>query len=433
MPVIKQSPSIDFSDTASIQSFQFDLLKKQLMYVASHSPYYQQLFNMLMLHPENMDSWEHFRQIPITSKDDFSRHNENFLCINRNEIADFSTTSGTTGSPISFYLNTHDLDRLAKNEAYSMLCAGCTSEDVFQLMTTMDKRFMAGLAYYLGIQKMGAGIVRNGPGALSLQWDSILRYQPTVLIAVPGFIPDLIRYAIENDINYRNSSVKKIICIGQPIRNEMLELNDLGKAITEKWNVQLHSTYASTEMAAAFTECEAGKGGHLPTELLYLEVLDENGNHVLNGQAGEVVITTLGVEAMPLIRYATGDICNFYNEPCSCGRHTPRLGPVVGRKNQLLKVKGTSVFPNSIYAVLDVLVPENSYYVVVEEGDFLNDVIRVAIDSVFAHKQALISEHLQSKLRFLPDIQFIESSEVAKKINDPEGRKIKKFFDQRRP
>src|SRR5690606_3508412 len=114
-------------------------------------------------------------------------------------------------------------------------------------------------------------------------------------------------------------------------------LNVLGKKITEYWNIQLYSTYASTEMQTAFTECHAGKGGHQQPDLIILEILDESGNQLPEGVYGEVTITTLGIEAMPLLRYRTGDIACYYQEPCRCGRHSKRLSPVIGRKQQMIK------------------------------------------------------------------------------------------------
>ena len=101
-------------------------------------------------------------------------------------------------------------------------------------------------------------------------------------------------------------------------------MNELSKRILDKWDVELYSTYASTEMGSAFTECTHQKGGHLHPDLLILEVLDENDQQVASGEKGEVVITTLGVEGMPLIRYRTGDICRVYFEACDCGRNTNR-------------------------------------------------------------------------------------------------------------
>src|SRR4029077_3419594 len=154
----------------------------------------------------------------------------------------------------------------------------------------------------------------------SLQWETIAKLKPTAIVAVPSFIHKLIQYAGEHNIDINTTSVKKAICIGENIRNTDFSLNVLGKKITEAWNIHLYSTYASTEMQTAFTECSEGRGGHHQPELLIVELLDENNQQVKPGEPGEVTITTLGVEAMPLLRYKTGDICISFDQPCGCGR-----------------------------------------------------------------------------------------------------------------
>src|SRR4030095_1757925 len=116
---------------------------------------------------------------------------------------------------------------------------------------------------------------------------------------------------------------------------------------------QLYSTYASTEMQTAFTECSQGRGGHLQPELVIAELLDENEKPVPSGTSGEVTITTLGLEAMPLLRYKTGDICIAHHEPCSCGRNSLRLSPVIGRKKQMIKYKGTTLFLPALSDILN--------------------------------------------------------------------------------
>src|SRR5690606_37029443 len=109
------------------------------------------------------------------------------------------------------------------NEMLSFECAGVKEGDLVQLMTTIDRRFMAGMAYFLGLRKLGAGIIRVGAGVPPLQWDSILRYEPKYLIAVPSFILKMIEYAEENNIDYIGSSVKGVICIGESLRTADLQ------------------------------------------------------------------------------------------------------------------------------------------------------------------------------------------------------------------
>jgi len=299
---------IEFATAHNIKSFQEEKLKEQLRYLAKNSPFYKRLFSENKLNIEAINTLDDLPQIPTTSKADLQNFNDEFICIPKNEIADYSSTSGTESQPVNFILNDSDLNRLAYNEAISFSCAGIQTGDVVQVMTTMDRRFMAGLAYFLGLRKLGAGVIRTGAGVPDFQLDSILRNQPKYLIAVPSFLIKLIKLAEERGIDLNKTSLKAAICIGEPLRNQDFSPLTLSQRIQEKWNIKLFSTYASTEMSTAFTECEMHHGGHEHPELIITEILDDNDKPVTEGELGELTITTLGVQGMPLLRYKTGDI-----------------------------------------------------------------------------------------------------------------------------
>jgi phenylacetate-CoA ligase len=429
-----QKIDTDHLNKEEINTFQVEELKVLLQYLNEHSTFYKNQFKSLGIDISTIKSLEDLKKFPFTNKEDLANNNEEFLCVPKNKVADYVTTSGTIGDPVTFYLTHKDIDRLGYNESKSLECAGGSAEDVFQLMTTIDKRFMAGLAYLNGVLKLKAGIIRVGPGSPHLQWDSILRFKPTFLIAIPSFIPKLIEYAIKNNIDYRNTSVQSIVCIGEPIRDKNLGLSELGKRIKSQWDVNLFSTYASTEMGAAFTECEHSAGGHLRPELLILEVVDEEGNAVKNETQGEVVVTTLGVEGMPLLRYKTGDICKVYFEKCKCGRSSTRLGPVLGRKKQMLKYKGTTVFPPAIFDILDMVPEVDLYQLEIAFDEYFNDDIKIILSKEIFGKEFekdLISL-FRSRLRVVPKLEFIETELLKKRIFNPEKRKPTKILDLRK-
>ncbi|MCE7041586.1 phenylacetate--CoA ligase family protein [Dyadobacter sp. CY312] len=409
---------------------QNEKLKELISYVAKHSPYYQEIFRENEIDLTSIRSAVDLAQLPFTTKDDLAKQNDAFLCVPKSNIADFVTTSGTMSDPVAFYLTDADIERLANNESESFRCADGSSNDIYQLMTTIDKRFMAGLAYWMGARKMGAGMIRVGPGAPFLQWESIQRFSPTVLIAIPSFIPRLLDYAEANGIDFAASSVKSVICIGEPIRNADFTLNELGKRITSQWNVKLYSTYASTEMGAAFTECSEGKGGHVNPDLLVLEVVDEAGDAVGEGGLGEVVVTTLGVEGMPLLRYKTGDLCNVYYTACSCGRTSARLGPVVGRKQQMIKFKGTTIFPPAIFDVLDMVKEIELYQVVISKNEYGNDEITVLLPIQLSNPafKEMLHSLFKSRLRVSPLLEFITAQELTFRIYKQEKRKPDKLI-----
>ncbi len=427
-------PDIEKKSLSEIKLYQEKKLQELLPYLKTNSVFYSRLFKKHNIDIRDIKTMEDLTKIPVTTKDDLQTRADDFLCVDRKKIVDYVTTSGTLGEPVTFAMTNNDLERLAYNEYISFSCAGVTEDDVFQLMVTMDKRFMAGLAYYLGLRKLGAGIIRVGPGLQELQFESINRYHSTGLITVPSFIPKLIDFAEQHGIDYKNSSIKKAVCIGEPIRNNDLSWNTLGRKITDKWDIKLYSTYASTEMGTAFTECDAGQGGHHHPEMIIVEFLDDNDQPVAEDEAGEVTITTLGVEAMPLLRFKTGDICHLHTEPCSCGRNTLRLGPVIGRKQQMLKFKGTTLFPPAIYDVLNEIDCIKNYIIEVSTNNLGTDeiLIKAGCDSHGSVNKKIIKDHFRAKLRVAPEIEFFDQKEILKMQFPADNRKPVTFVDNRK-
>jgi len=431
---MKHIPEIELKSKEEIKSFQETKLQELLQYLQQHSPFYQQHFAKHGIAIASVKKLEDLTQIPVTTKDDLQQFNWNFLCVPKSEIVEFASTSGTLGKPVTIPLTDNDLHRLAYNECISFACADGTSDDLYQLMLTLDRQFMAGIAYYEGIRKLGAGLVRVGPGLPAMQWETIQRLQPTTLVAVPSFIVKLIEYARQNGIDPNMSSVKKAICIGEGLRNEAFNLNVIGKRITDAWDIKLYSTYASTEMQTAFTECSQGIGGHHHPELLILEVLDEQGMPVKPGEAGEVTITTLGVEAMPLLRYKTGDIAVAYTGPCACGRTTQRLGPVLGRKQQLIKLKGTTIYPPGVFELLNDMSSIRDYVVEASTGELGTDELKLHIvvsEDMKDEIRQRLSTVFQARLRVVPEIYFATPQELEKLQFGKIDRKIRKFIDNR--
>ncbi|MDR1654163.1 MAG: AMP-binding protein [Prevotellaceae bacterium] len=434
----------EYLSRQEIKLFQEQKLKEALRYLQEKSPFYQTMFLGNKIDIEKINFLEDLQQLPFTTKQDLLYCNEDFLCVPPEKVIDFITTSGTLGDPVTFAMTDKDLDRLAYNEKLSFFCAGVQPSDIVQLMTTIDKRFMAGLAYFLGLRSLGAGVVRVGNGIPELQWDTINRIKPNTIMCVPSFILQIIKYAEEHGIDYRKSSIKKVICIGENLREQDFSLNLLGKRIKEKWDVALYSTYASTEMATTFAECEHGYGGHHHPELIICEVVDKKGRIVETGGTGELVITTLGVEGMPLLRFKTGDLVSFHTEKCKCGRNSMRISPVLGRTDHLLKYKGTTIYPPAIYDVLDNTPYVENYVVVVDLDENGNDrvLVRIAISASLVGNSApttdcsmLIKElkdRFRAKIRVAPEIEICDPTYLKNTIFPKSSRKPIKFIDKRK-
>ena len=428
-------PEIEKQSQADIVALQEKKLQEVLAYVNEHSAFYKRLFKDHNINVSAIKTLSDLTKLPTTCKDDLQRDNDAFRCVPKSAIVDYASTSGTLGMPVTFGLTDNDLNRLAYNEAISLACAGIKKGDVVQLMTTIDRRFMAGLAYFLGVRQLGASIVRVGAGIPELQWDSIRLYEPTYLIAVPSFLLKMIAYAEKNGIDYEASSVKGVVCIGESLRNQDFSNTLLAEKIAEKWKgIKLYSTYASTEMSTTFTECEYQQGGHHHPELIITEVLDDAGNRVGENESGELTITTLGVEAMPLVRFRTGDIVTMHTGTCACGRNTARVSPVLGRKQQMIKYKGTTLYPPVLMDLLTNFEEIENYIIEISTNSILTDeiLIRIGTRTPTEALKERISNHFRAKIRVVPKIEYCDIAILERELYPLGSRKPMKFVDKRK-
>ena len=425
---------LHYKTPSEIADFQNARLSETLHYLAACSPFYQRMFAANSIDIDAIRTIYDLVDIPVTTKQDLQQYNEDFLCVPKSEMIDFVTTSGTLGDPVTFALTENDLQRLAYNEASSFIMAGCTKHDIMQLMTTIDRRFMAGLAYFLGARELGCGVVRVGNGIPELQWDTIRRLRSTVCMVVPSFLIKMVEFAEKNGIDYNASGLRRAICIGEALRRPDGEMTTLGRKIEERWpDLELYSTYASTEMQASFTECAEHAGGHIPCDLIIVELLDENNKPVSDGKAGEVTITTLGVEGMPLLRFKTGDICIRYSAPCKCGRNSARLSSVIGRKGQMIKFKGTTLYPPILFDILDNIPNVINYVVEVYTNSLGTDQLQIKIGSLNHSDEFVkyIKDIFRAKVRVAPDVVFESTEEISKIQMPATSRKSIKFIDLR--
>ena len=429
-----KSEELQKNPLSEIKLFQEIKMAETLSYVRANSPYYRELFEKEKINVSAIKKIEDLQQIPITSKEDLQIRNMDFLCVHPTQIVDYVTTSGTLGQPVTFALTTNDLKRLALSEYLSYSFCGCKPNDIIQLMVTIDRAFMAGLACLLGSFKFGSGIIRTGNGIPELQWNTIQSLHTTVINCVPSFILKLIEFAESHGIDYRKSAVKRAICVGESLRNNDHSYNILGEKLQALWpELSLYSNYASTEMQSSFNECEEQCGAHHKPDLTIVEFLDNNNKPVKEGEPGEITITTLGVEGMPMVRFKTGDICVHFDEPCACGRNSLRLGPIIGRKGQMIKYKGTTLYPSALYDILDNIPAITNYIVEVYTNTIGTDNICIRVGSLNNSELFVkqIKDLFRSKVRVAPEVLFEPIELIARKQMPPLSRKLVKFFDYR--
>lgn len=421
-------PIIEKASLGDQRNFQWQEIKKTLAYLEVNSPYYKKLFKQDQIFSKAIHSFLDFEQLPVTEKEDLQQYNNDFLSVPQNEVAEFVATSGTLGRPVSIALTHSDLERLAYNEYLSFQSMGITRQDRVQLLLTLDKQFMAGIAYYSGLRKLGAAVIRSGPGQCERQWELIKEFNITALVAVPSFLIKM----LECVPSQLPPSLKKVLAIGEPIRDENGKRTALNKKIEKEMGVQLFGSYASTEMQTAFTECAYGCGGHHHPELIYIELLDENNRRVAPGDAGELTITSLKVKGMPLLRYKTGDMFKIIEEPCECGRKSIRLSSLLGRKKQMIKYKGTTFYPPALENLLHQVSGIDDYGLQIKKDEWGNDKIQLFVHALSSEN--LVLEHLQSicrqKLRAVPEISFLSGAEMKQLLfpnNDRKPMRIQDF------
>ena len=403
------------------QTFQ-ELWTEAFRYAAKRSPYYREVFG-------NSTRVPNLEDVSSVDKKILSERNADFLCVPREQVTEIVTTSGTTGEPIVWMLTENDVRRLARNEQLSFGCAGISAGDTVLIAVTLDRGFMAGLAYWLGLREIGCSVIRVGPSSPLLVLEAIRRIEPTVIVGLPSFLRLVAEKAADTGIELKECSVKKLCCIGEPVRDRSFELNTLGRRLEKSWGARVYSTYGVTELANSLCECDAGQGGHLHAEQLHVEILGERGEPLADGEVGEVVATTFGVEAMPLIRYATGDYAAIFRQPCSCGRTTPRLGPIVGRKNQKLKCKGVSIFPSTLETVIEQTQGVEAFAIVARSANELSDSVEVLVHGNVALPG--LRDALQARSKIAPVVREASREEIEALQMPPQARKRRTFVDLR--
>ena len=422
---------LDRASSPERTEVQGELLREHVRHCAENSPYYRRILGERGVAPQDV-SPEAMDRLPLTGKDDLAGHNEDFLAVSSDDVVDIVFSSGTTGRPTRIAYTEGDLQRLAYNEHQSFVAAGMSCRDTVLLTCTIDRCFVAGLAYFLGVRSVGAAAIRSGHAPLQSHLEIISRASPTVIVGVPSFLQKLAQVARREGMEPREMSVERLICIGEPVRDRRLEFLPVGEAIADLWGATVHSTYASSEIVTTFCECTEERGGHLHPELGIVEILDEKGDPVPPGEVGEVVVTPLGVEGMPLLRFRTGDLSFLVQDRCGCGRTSPRLGPILARKKQMIKFKGTTLYPQPIAAALQSIPAVVEHYVEVYNEQSLSDEVKVhvAVDDPSWNAER-VAEHLQSKLRVKPPVVVEPLADLRERVFKPQSRKPIRFVDRR--
>ncbi len=397
---------------------------------AVKSPFYRR--HVGLKQTQKLKSVAEFFRLPITTKADLVNNNLDFLAVDAACICEWVTTSGTTGKPVRIALSKRDIQRLAENEAAALRLAGMRAGDGLIIAVGMDRLFVAGLAYWLGAQKLGAVCLRSGPALVDLSSISITPLGPSgrwFIIGVPSLLGAGFRLA-----DGLPPHIGGVIGIGESLCDADLNPNTICRILQDSTHAPVLSTYASTETCSTFAQGPQCRANHLNPRMAIIEILNDRSHPVAPGTPGRVVITPLGQHAMPLLRFDTGDIATLYTDRCPCGRRTPRLGPILGRAAQLLKIQGVSVFATAIIDLVRKVYPGMDTAILADRDSLGGDRITIYVVCP-AHRRDMLKKRFdraaQSQLKWLPPVQYCQAQAITEIRALRPSRKATIFIDAR--
>ena len=364
--VIFWEPHIENISRAELQKLQFKRLKRQLIRVYEYSPFYRRKFKEAGVTPDDLKSLDDLRKFPFTTKDDLRQYaypnGGEFLTVPQSELVSFHMTSGTTGKPTVGPYTYRDLELWTNLMARSLTAAGVVQGDIM-LNAYGYGLFTGGLGFHYGAMRVGASVIPWSAGRTEGLVQALIDYKATVLSATPSYMLYIIETMKKKGIDPVKDLNLRIACPGaEPVTPEV------AKKISEELHLKdrgggTRQCYGSTEtigpgMGMA-TPCIEDTGGFVAwTDHFYVEVIDpDTGEPVGEGEEGEMVITHLTREGMPLIRYRQRDIVKMYYASTDCGREAFPIIQIRGRVDDVIFYKGTKIFPSAIQDVL-MKIPE---------------------------------------------------------------------------
>ena len=427
------SPEIETMPRVKIREMQLERLKHIVRYAYENVPMYKERFDKIGLKPEHIKTLKDIEKIPYTTKDDL-RDNYPFklLAVPMKKIIRVHASSGTTGKPITCGYTRADLDNWSTCIARILTMAGATDEDIFHVAFGYGL-FTGGFGLHYGIEKLGATVVPVSSGNTERQIMLLKDFGATALIATPSYAMYLAETAKKMDV--LKDLKLRLVCMGAEASTaEMHEAlyRILGAFPTEN--------YGLTEVGGPGVsgECREKAGMHINEDMYYPEIVNIEENRALpEGERGELVLTTLTKEGMPILRYRTKDITSLTYEPCKCGRTTARMARVVGRTDDMLIIRGVNVFPSQIESVL-MAMPElgKTYEIIVDRVNYMDTIeVRVEVGDASLLTDYSKLEELVAKIKH--KLRVVVQLDVKVKLVEPfsikraEG-KVKRVTDLRK-
>lgn len=361
----------------ALRALQVQRLQKAIR-IASHSPYYGKVFKECGITAEDIHSVEDIRQLPFTTKADM-RANYPFGLVAGNMREDgvrIHSSSGTTGTPTVIVHSKHDLDSWANLVARCLYMVGIRKTDVFQNSSGYGM-FTGGLGFQYGAERLGALTVPAAAGNSKRQIKFITDFGTTALHAIPSYAVRLAEVFQEEGIDPTSTTLRRLVIGAEPHTDEQR------RKIERLLNVKAYNSFGMTEMNGPGVgfECTEQNGMHIWEDCYLIEIIDpETGDPVPDGEIGEMVLTTLDREMMPLIRYRTRDLTRILPGKCPCGRTHVRIDRIKGRSDDMFIIKGVNIFPMQVEKILVRYPQLGSNYLITLDTIHNQDVMIVEVE-----------------------------------------------------
>ena len=414
-------PEIETASRADLTCLQLARLRESVGRAAA-SPFYGETFRRAGLGVDSLRSLDDLRRFPFTTKEDLRQHYPyGFVTVPQADLVRLHCSSGTTGNPTVVFHNRHDLGSWANLVARSMYAAGARPEDVFQNICGYGL-FTGGLGFQYGAECLGMLTIPAGAGNSKRQVKLMQDFGTTVIHAIPSYLPRLHEVFRELGLEPHKDTKLRILCIGAEPHSE-----EARQRIQQMFKVKAFNSYGLSEMngpGVAF-ECEEQRGMHLWEDCFILELVNpETLAPVAPGEIGEIVLTTLDRQAMPILRYRTRDLTRFIPGTCPCGRTHVMIDRIRGRSDDMFIIRGCNVFPIQIERILLRFPEIGSDYLIVL--DTINDVdeliVKVEVHPEWftgdlAKLESLgrkLTREIHDEVLVTPHIQLVEPGALPK-------------------
>jgi len=415
-----------------LKEIQIKKLKETVKRTYENVPFYKEKFKKLKIKPEDIKKLADIRKLPFTTKNDL-RHNApfGFMATSLDNCIELHASSGTTGTPVTVCYTPNDLEVWSEVMARCLSMSGLTKKDVFQNPIPYGT-FTGAFGFHYGAQKIGALVVPSGMGQSERQIKLMQYYGTTFLSGVASYALRLSQVALDMGIDLKKLKVKNGL-FGAEIFSSGLK-----KKLMEIWDLDVHDVYGLTEMCGpgVSTDCDQHNGLHLWEDHFLVECLDPITLEPVGlEEEGELVITTLTKEGMPLIRYRTRDIAKLYDEKvCECGRTHVKHTPIKGRSDDMIIIRGTNIYPGQIESVLmkNKDIGSNWRMILKTEGDVDNLTVEVESKTPLSQVESMdLEEELKNEIKsiivFTPKVVIVPPNSIPQ-----EGLKAKRVIDQRK-